>query len=74
MATQIELTSKVTALTGQVAKIGTETRMLLDKIKELTDIIASQGNVTAELQTAVDALAAQVVVVDDLVVDAPTAK
>lgn len=72
MATQKELTDQVNALTGRVVKIGSETRTLLTKVEELLAIIAAGGEVSAELQTAVDDLQAQVTVVDELVPDAPT--
>ncbi len=72
MATQAELTAQIKANTDKLVKIGTETSTLLQKITDLTDIIAN-GPVTPELQAAVDALTAQAQVVDDMVVDAPPA-
>ena len=71
MATQAELTAQVNTLTAKVEKIGTETRSLLTKIDELTEVINTGGEVTPELQGAVDALSAQADVVDQLVPDAP---
>lgn len=72
MASQQELTVQVRTLTEKVNKVGTETRTLLDKIEELTDVIADGGSVSPELQAAVDDLQIQVNVVDELVPDAPT--
>jgi len=72
MATQAESAAQVTTLTAQVTKIGTESRTLLTKIDELLALIAGGSpNTSPELQAAIDALQAQVQVVDDLVPDAP---
>lgn len=71
MATQQEQTVKLNEATERLKKVQTETRTLLDKIKELTDALANQSNVTPELQAAVDAITTQVQVVDELVPDAP---
>lgn len=71
MATQKELQTQVETLTAQVGKIGTETRSLITKIDELTEIINNQAEVSPELQAAVDSLQQQVIVVDELVPDAP---
>lgn len=70
MATQAELTTVIAANTARLVKIGTETTTLIALVEELRALIA-QGNVTPELQAAVEALAVQVGVVDDLVPDAP---
>lgn len=70
MATQQELTTKLNAVTDNLKKVGAETTTLLAKVEELKTTIAS-GTVTPELQAAVDAVAAQAKVVDDLVPDAP---
>lgn len=73
MTTQAELVATVTALTETVTRIGLETAGLQDKIAELQDALAAAGGaggtITPELQAAVDALAAQVKLVDDLVPD-----
>lgn len=69
MATQKELTDQINALTGIVVKVGSETRTLLTKIEELLAQIGNEGEVSAELQTAVNDLQAQVDVVDALVPD-----
>ena len=73
MGTQTELAAKLTALTTQVSKIGTETQTLLVKIEDLTNAIAAGGATTPEVDAAVAALTAQVGVVDDLVADIPPA-
>ena len=70
MASQTDEAKRVTALTEQVTKIGTESRTLLTRIEELLAVIAAGGEATPELTAAVDALKAQVQVVDDLVPDA----
>jgi uncharacterized protein YoxC len=70
MATQNELAATLNALTGQVTKIGGETRTLLNKIGELTDALAAAGQTTPEVDAALAALVAQVGVVDALVPDA----
>ena len=71
MATQAELAADIATVTAQVTKIGTETTTLLQKVADLQVIIDSQGGVSTELQAAVDALKAQITVVDNLVPDAP---
>jgi uncharacterized protein YoxC len=71
MTTQAELVETVAAVQEQVAKIGTETSGLIDKVAELEAIIEAEGNASPELVAAVEALKAQVQVVDDLVADAP---
>jgi len=69
--TQQELVEQVNQLTTQVAKIGTETSALIQKVADLEAALNSQPNVTPELQVAFDALKAQVQTVDDLVPDQP---
>ena len=69
MATQKELVEQVNGLTGQIQKIGTETRSLITKIDELKEVINNQSEVSPELQAAVDNLQQQVIVVDELVPD-----
>ena len=70
MATQAELTEQVKAISATLTKIGGETTTLLQKVSDLQAVIANGPPVTPELQAAVDALAAQAKVVDDLVPDA----
>ncbi len=72
MSTQAEVTELLNAATTQLQKIGAESAATLQKVLDLEAVIASMGtNVTPELQAAVDALRAQVQLVDDLVPDAP---
>ena len=70
MATQAELATQLNTIKTQLVKVGTETTTLLTKIEELKQVVLNQP-VTPELQAAVDAVAAQAKVVDDLVPDAP---
>ncbi len=69
MATQAELVATLNAVNENLKKIGLETGTLLTKIDELKAQVAAGGAVTPELQSAVDAVAAQAKVVDDLVPD-----
>lgn len=72
MASEAEITNLLNAATAQLQKIATESAATLQKVTDLEAVIASLGaNVTPELQAAVDALRAQVQLVDDLVPDAP---
>lgn len=66
----------VTALTGvntELVKVGTETSTLVSNVADLTkalaDAKAGDGNVTPELEAAINAVAAQTKTVDDLVPD-----
>lgn len=70
MATQQELADQLTAVTAAVAKIGTETQTLLARIADLEAAVVAAGNTTPEVDAALDALRAQVAVVDELVPDA----
>lgn len=70
MATQAEIAAELKAINTKLGKIGAETKSLLTKIEELTEVIAN-GPVSAELQEAVDALKAQADTVDELVEDLP---
>ena len=67
--TEAELAQKLTETTAQVQKIGTETQTLIDKVAELTELLANGDEVSPEVQAAMDALSAQVGVVDGLVAD-----
>lgn len=71
MATQAELAQAVNQISTQVGKIKDETSGLQQKITDLENAVGNQDNVSPELQAAVDALKAQVQVVDDLVADVP---
>lgn len=68
MATQAELITQINNINQQLTKVGQETSTLLTKIDELKQVIAA-GPVSPELQAAVDALAHQAQVIDDLVPD-----
>ena len=70
MATQADLVVQLNAINDNLVKIGTETTKLLTMIADLQTQIAT-APVSAELQAAVDKVAAQAKVVDDLVPDAP---
>lgn len=72
MSTQTEFAAQVQAISTQVAKIGEESKITLQKVIDLEAALANQDNVSPELQAAVDELKQQVQVVDDLVADAPT--
>ena len=71
MATQPELVTSINALAANVAKIGTETRALLQRIADLEAAIAAGGPVLPAVTEALAALQAQVGIVDGLVPDAP---
>ena len=58
---------------GEVAKIGTETDTLNQKITDLTNAIANGGPASPELEAAVDAVAAQIAVVRQRVTTAKAA-
>lgn len=73
MSKQSDLAADMATITAQVAKIGQESTATLQKVADLEAALANQDNVSPELQTAFDALKAQVTVVDDLIPDAPAA-
>lgn len=70
MATQTEAAIQVNALTAKINKIGSETANTLQKVKDLEAIIVAGGEVTPELQAALDAAVAAAQVADDLIPDA----
>jgi len=70
MTTQAEVVATIAAIGEKLAKIGTETTALKQQIQELLDSIEDISNASPELVAAVEALAAQAQVVDDLVQDA----
>jgi hypothetical protein len=72
MLTQSELAVQLTALTTQVQHIGVETDTLKTKITDLETAINNGGTVSPEVESALNALKAQVQVVDDLVPDNAT--
>ena len=69
MVTQSEAAVQLQAVADQVDKIGTETQSLLDEIQVLKNAAVAAGNVTAELQAAIDAVSGKAVTVDALVND-----
>jgi uncharacterized protein YoxC len=69
MSTQAELALALDSIKVQVAKIGAETQALQAKLAELVAALAAAGNTSPEVDAALEALKAQVQVVDDLVVD-----
>lgn len=71
MSTQTEIAQALTDLTAQVVKIGAESTATLQKVADLEAALANQDNVSPALQSAFDALKAQVQTVDDLIPDAP---
>ncbi len=71
MTTQAEAAAQINAVTEKLVKIGTETKSLLDKVAELEEVIRNQGNVSAEVETALGFLKAQAQTVDDQVKDLP---
>lgn len=72
MANQQELAAQLKAVATQIQKIGTESKSTLEKVTKLEEALAnSGGEISIELQEAVNDLKAQVAVVDDLVVDVP---
>jgi uncharacterized protein YlxW (UPF0749 family) len=72
MATQAELVAELEAVAAAVAKIGTETSATLARVAELEAALAAAGNVGPEVVAALEAVKAQVAVVDGLVPDSPT--
>lgn len=68
MATQVELTAQLVAINERLVKVGTETARLVATVNDLKTVVAA-GPVSPELQAAVDAVAAQTGVVDDMVPD-----
>lgn len=74
---QAELAAELAVVTTQVAKIGEESKVTIAKVAELqaaVDAANAAGNTVApEVVAALDALKAQVNVVDALIPDAPAA-
>lgn len=72
MDTQKDIAQGINTLTTQVGKIGAESTKTLQKVTDLEAALANQDNVSPELQSAFDALKAQVQTVDDLIPDVAT--
>lgn len=70
MGSQAQLATDLAGVSAQVAKIGTETSVTLQKVIDLEAALANAGNTTPEVDAAMAALKAQVQLVDDLVPDA----
>lgn len=70
MQTQNELAADLAVVTEAVAKIGAETVVTLQKVTDLEAALASGGMTSPEVDAALQALKAQVQVVDDLIPDA----
>jgi chromosome segregation ATPase len=71
MATQAELAQSLADVSAQVSKIGAESSATLAKVAELEAALAAAGNTSPEVDAALEALKAQVQLVDNLVADAP---
>lgn len=70
MATsQSQAAADLRTVKTQLDKISTESGSLLQKISDLEAAAAAAGNVTPELQAAINALKTQAQVLDDLVPD-----
>ncbi len=70
MATQAELAAKLNTISDELVKVGAETSKLIAMVADLQTQVAN-APVSAELSAAVDKVAAQAKLVDDLVPDAP---
>ena len=70
MTTVQDLAARVEDQTAQVAKIGEETRSLIATVEALTAAL-QQVELPAEATAALDALDAQLAIVDGLVADLP---
>lgn len=69
MAEQSQLASDIQVVTEQVAKIGAEVSVTLEKVTTLEAALDAADDVSPEVQAAFDALKAQVIAVDDLIPD-----
>lgn len=70
MTSQAQLAADLTTVKDQVAKIGAETTVTLQKVADLEAAIGNAGEVTPEVEAALAALKEQVNLVDGLVPDA----
>lgn len=71
MTSQAQLAQDLIQVKEAVAKVGTETSTLVQKVADLEAAISNGGNTTPEVDAALQALKDQVQVVDDLVADVP---
>lgn len=70
MAKSTETIEKLEAISTQVDKIGTETGTLVTEVQTLKDELAGRDDVPDDVVQKIDALAARIQAVDDLVPDA----
>lgn len=71
MAISRDTVERLTAQSTKIEKISSETRSLVDKVKELSDALANANTQQdPEVTAALDKVDAQLAVVDDLVPDA----
>lgn len=72
---QAEAVAKLNSVNDSLTKIGGETSTLLAKVADLEAAAANAGEISPELQAAIEAVSAQATKVDDLVPDStpPTA-
>lgn len=73
MSSQDQLANDLNAVTAQVAKIGAETSVTLQKVIDLEAALAAAGGTTPAVDAALAALKAQAQATDDLIPDAPAA-
>lgn len=71
MASQEQLAQDLIQVKEAVAKVGTETSTLVQKVADLEAAISNGGETTPEVDAALQALKDQVQVVDELVADVP---
>jgi len=70
MSFQVEVAAEIAAVTQHIQKVEMETRSLIQKVAELTEVIGQEPElISQELADAITALKAQVAVVDELVPD-----
>lgn len=73
MATKEQTAADLDAIISQVGKIDTETLSLIDKVNELTAALDQLNDTPPEITAKIEALKAQVAIVDNRVPDAPPA-
>lgn len=71
MATQAEAAAQLQTVVANLDKVSGETQALKTEVQALKDAATANGEVSPELQTAIDAVAARVAAIDALVPDAP---
>ena len=71
MATQKDAAEQLKAIGDKLDKIAVEENKLQASIATLTTAVEAGGNVTPELQAAIDDVKAKAQVLDDIVPDAP---